>query len=350
MFLRWWFAFVCAGWALSWPLTVLGGEPETADALFDRAAEHMEAKRYNQACPAFAESYRLDPQLGALFALAECEALRGNIATAVGRYQEYLTLYAKLPADRKGRQGDRERKARAQVKVLQGDVPQLVVVLPQGAAAETVVKVDGAQIEAGALGAGLPVDPGEHVIVTQAPGGAETKTWVTLAKGEKKPLVADVRPAPAPAPVAVVPVAPVVKAPVRSVGGGPGWRPYAIWGGLGLAVVGVGVGVGLSAALPRKNAEIVAEVDYLAYHTRTIEVICPGGDAAVRCAKLNGLLDARDAYKGVSIAGFVVGGVGAVGAVMGLLWKPSVRTPDPMRTSGVVVVPSLNGVMVMGNF
>ena len=42
--------------------------------------------------PRFAESHRLDPRPGTLFALASCEEKRGRLAAAVRIYDEYLAL------------------------------------------------------------------------------------------------------------------------------------------------------------------------------------------------------------------------------------------------------------------
>lgn len=180
MHLRRSLALACAAIALLFALPAFGDEPNAAAELFDRGTQHMDGKRYAQACPLLAESYRLDPQLGALFTLADCEAKRGRIATALARYEEYLTLYAKLPPAKKARQGDRESIARVQVKALTAEVPHLVLLLPVVTAVETVVKLDGVVVAAASLGSDLPVDPGYHWITTQSPGGVATKTFVKL--------------------------------------------------------------------------------------------------------------------------------------------------------------------------
>ena len=104
----------------------LGADPDDAQKLFDRGVDAMEGKRYDQACPDIEASYKLDPRPGTLFTLAECEAQRGRLATAADRYEEYLALYATLPADKKAKQGDREATARRQKETLR----------PAGAAAD----------------------------------------------------------------------------------------------------------------------------------------------------------------------------------------------------------------------
>ena len=68
----------------AWP-ALAAGPVDAAKALFDRGVEQLEAGHFNRACPAIEKSYQLDPRPGTLFTLAECEAKRGRLATAVQR-------------------------------------------------------------------------------------------------------------------------------------------------------------------------------------------------------------------------------------------------------------------------
>lgn len=169
------------------------GDKETAKTLFDDAVTQMEAGRYERACPSLKESYRLDPHAGTLFALAECEAKRGRIASALQRYDEYLALYATLPPDKKAKQGDRERESLAQRAALSAEAPRLTLLLSPGAPRGTVVVQDGEEIDAARLGVPLIVDPGEHLVTTRAPGGPEAEVRVTLVQAEKKTLTLQVK-------------------------------------------------------------------------------------------------------------------------------------------------------------
>src|ERR1700733_10594176 len=74
---------------------------DPAQAAFERGLAQMEAGRFDLGCPAVEESYKLDPRPGTLFTLAECEAKRGHLATAVRRYDDYLSLWSALPPDKK---------------------------------------------------------------------------------------------------------------------------------------------------------------------------------------------------------------------------------------------------------
>jgi len=168
----------------------------TAEALFNRGLTDMQAGRYETGCPALAESHRLDPRLGRLFTLAECEAKRGRIATAMALYSDYLAQYARLPPAQQSKQLGREEIAAKQRGQLAPLVPQLSLSLPPGAPPGTIVKRDDAALGAATLGVPLPIDPGPHRVTTQAPGGPETEIRFTLEKGEKKQITLNVRAAP----------------------------------------------------------------------------------------------------------------------------------------------------------
>ncbi len=161
------------------------GAADPAEVLFDRGVQEMEAGRYDEACPPIEQSYGLDPRLGTLFTLAECEAKRGRIATAVTRYEAYLKEHGKLPRDKKSKQGDRGQTARRQIDLLRPQLPQLTLVLPPAAPSNTRVICDGAPIERSALGKPVPLDPGAHVITTSAPQHASSEVRLKLARGQQ---------------------------------------------------------------------------------------------------------------------------------------------------------------------
>ena len=62
-------------------------------------------------------------------------------------------------------------------------VPQLVLALPETAPKGTIVsKRDGLLLSSISLGIALPVDPGEHVIVTQVPSGPEHEQRISVPR------------------------------------------------------------------------------------------------------------------------------------------------------------------------
>jgi hypothetical protein len=186
-------ALLCAG-----PL--FAQDPAAAQALFDRGVLELEAGRFDQACPALAESHRLDPLPGTLFALAECEAKAGKLASAVGHYQDYLGLMSRMTPEQLERHAERAATARARVEALRPSVPTLTLVVPPGAPSALVVERDGVALHGPALGMALPVDPGEHVVVTRLPGGGERRVALTLVPGEARRVELELPAAAAPEP------------------------------------------------------------------------------------------------------------------------------------------------------
>ncbi|MEP7121322.1 MAG: hypothetical protein ABJE95_10450 [Byssovorax sp.] len=203
-------------------------------ALFDRGLAAMEKGRYAAGCPDLAESQRLDPRPGTLFTLASCEDRWGHTATAVAEYSEYLQVYEQLPEDRKAAQGERPKVARAQRDKLIPAVPELTLMLSPGAPAGVVVKRDGRVVTAAALGAAWQVDPGEHTVSTEVPGGGIWRQQILVGKGEKKKVALEVRDG---GPVARQPLNADNPAPSPILDAGPSTRRVATYvvGGAGLA-------------------------------------------------------------------------------------------------------------------
>jgi hypothetical protein len=217
-------------------------DKETAKELFERGLAQMEAKKYDEACPAIEQSLKLDPFPGTLFTLADCEALRGRPGAAFARYGEYLQLYASLSRDKQAKQGTREKDARAKRAELEKLLSQATLTLPPDAPDGTVVTRDGIAVAAGELGAPMVLEPGEHVFTTQVPGGPVSEQRVTLEKGEQRTITLEVRTtssaAPTGGPVTPPPSRPNLRRMVTYVTGGVGAAGLvlgAVTGGLMLA-------------------------------------------------------------------------------------------------------------------
>lgn len=150
----------------------------------------MEAGQYQTDCKAIAESQRLDPRSGTLFTLARCERLWGHVATAVTHYRDYLWLFERMTESEQARQNElhRPEEARAQRDLLSAEVPELMRSLPPDAPIGTMVKRDDVVVSSAMLGVALPLDPGEHVVSTQAPGGPVWEQRFTIALKEKKQM------------------------------------------------------------------------------------------------------------------------------------------------------------------
>jgi hypothetical protein len=277
----------------------LAQDVAAADALFNRGIVDMEAGRFEKACPAIEESQRLDPRPGTLFTLATCEDRAGRIGTATTRYQDYLSQFRGMSAEQRARQKGRDKIAQDRIAALTPKIPQLTLILPPGAPAGTSVTRDGVALRGPSLGVPLPVDPGSHVIVTDAPGRPQSRREITIAAGESKTVTVEpgeISPTPAPSATVAPPPAVTSKEPAGSSGRGP-W----IWiaGGIGVAGMAVG-GIGGAMVFSKKG---------------TIQDNCHAG----ACNREG--LDAADSARTagtISNVGFAVGALG-IGTFLVLL-------------------------------
>jgi len=152
------------------PAAAQGGgdtDRQIAQQLFDDGRALLEAHRYPEACPKFAESQRLDPGGGTLVNLAFCHELEGKTATAWSEFRDALGQ-----AIKDGRK-DREELARAHIADLAPKLMRVIVQVPeQLAARDPDIAFDKSRLPDAAWNTPIPVDPGEHrVTVTIA--GAE---------------------------------------------------------------------------------------------------------------------------------------------------------------------------------
>jgi hypothetical protein len=294
------------------PAAATAQDTAAAEALFNKGVAQMEAGRYADGCPALEESYRLDPKAGTLYALADCDARWNKLASAVAHYEDYLGVVSRLPADQQARHRDREATARKEIARLGPSVPQLALVLAASAPRDTVVKRDGVVLRGAALGTALPVDPGEHVVTTQVPGGPEHAVRVTLAAGDKKRVELEVKqPAspgvtPAPSGSAVSPTAHT--RPERGAASGPepgGSRRTWAWVAGGVGAAGLLAGTVTGAMVLGKKG--------------TVSENCNG---AACNAEGKSAADSGKTLGTVSTVCFGVGLAGAATAVVLLLTEP----------------------------
>ncbi len=161
----------------------------SAETMFQKGVSDMEANRLDAACPEIAESLRLDPRAGTLFTLAECYAKAGRTASAVARYQDYLDQYTRMTPDQQSKQSDRPQVSQRQIATLTPGMPLLTLRLPAGAPAGTEVKRDGIVLSGPSLGTPLHVDPGQHVVTAQPPGGGVASQTIVMRPAERKDVV-----------------------------------------------------------------------------------------------------------------------------------------------------------------
>jgi hypothetical protein len=174
-----------------------------ADVLFRQGRQLHDEKRYAEACPKFAESFRLDPATGSLLALASCHEGEGKLASAWAEYNE-VSVRA-----RRENQPERVTLARQRASTLEPKLAKLTILLAPGNRAPAIqVQRDSVVLGGGAIGVALPIDRGDHVILASAPGHQTFTTKITIADGATQvvtiPKLASVGAlAPAPSPVVV---------------------------------------------------------------------------------------------------------------------------------------------------
>ena len=322
-----------AWWAISWAALLvttsapaLAQDPRAnsaaAEVLFNEAQKLMDAGKTAEACPKFAESYRLDPGVGVLLYLGDCYEKTGKLASAWSQYHEAI------PAAKAQGHAAREKAATEQAASLEPRLPKLVVsVAPAARVQGLVVTRDGTAVNEPLWGSGVPVDPGPHTIEATAPGRKRWTLSVEATEGksssvEVPTLEVEERSAPptgaAPSPPA--PETPPIAhpPPAAASAGWPAQRSVALAAGaLGVAGLVVGGVFG---------TKTMGAWDEAQGHC---------SDAAPPACDAEGLTlaDGASTFGAVSTVGFAAGG-----ALLGLgvvLW---VTSPSGDRAVGIAPI------------
>src|SRR5258706_13281377 len=129
-----------------------------AQALFEEGRTLMLAHRYDEACPKFEESRRIDPASGALLNLALCHEKQGKTATAWAEYNDVVA------STRREGNVEPQQIAAQRIRDLEPRLCRLSIVssiLPVPSA--LAVAVDGVELRSATWGTAIPGDPGRHV-------------------------------------------------------------------------------------------------------------------------------------------------------------------------------------------
>ena len=163
-----------------------GRDPAAAQVLFEEGRDALQRGQLDVACMKFRESERLDPGVGTLMNLADCEEKAGRLASAWQTWREAI--------DMMGQSDERLSYARGRLSALDKRVPRLVITIAGTDGDETHVLRDDVELGSATFGSPLPVEPGTHTLRVIARGHAEKQTTVTLAEGERKSV--EVKPGP----------------------------------------------------------------------------------------------------------------------------------------------------------
>ena len=275
------------------------GSRALAVQLFDEAEALFQKDQVAQACPKYAESYRLDPQLGVLVYLAECYEKNGQLASAWGSFREADEI-ARKRGDARG------EHARERARALEPRLSYLTIEVPEG------VRVPGLEVLRGGVpvapvlwSARAAVDAGTQQVEARASGYKPWRGSVVVSKegGSATLQVPKLTPLPAGAGAGLGPAdAPAARGTSRRI------AAIAV-GGLGLAGVGVGGFFGLSAQSSLSEAkDLCNEHDYCT----------PRGDSL------------RSSARSKALVATVATGVGAAGLVTAaVLWFTAPKADAP---------------------
>lgn len=349
---------------LSWGGIANAQSARTALAiqLFDDAQKLMASDHAVEACPKYAESQNLDPQLGTLLHLADCYERVGKTASAWSRFKDAAELAAM-------RRDPRERAARAEIAKLESKLSKLVIVVGASAPAELVIRQDGTPVPRAAWSSPLPVDPGTHEIRAEAPGFVAWRSTVEIHTSastvrvvvpELVPTAAESAPrdaapsAPSSAVSASLVASPrdptshsaapaLSRAPRSGSESSSGTTRTAlefVSGGIGLAGVATGIVFAVRRSSKLSDREAVCGRDFVC------KVDDPGAPARIEQLTR----EARSAST-LSTVGFAVGSVGILGAVTLLVTAPPTgeRNSHAIRLGGLIGTDA-TGVAVGGTW
>jgi hypothetical protein len=216
-----------------------------AESLFREGKRLSGEHKFAEACPKFAESYKLDPGLGTLLNLAICHESEGKPATAWAEFSE-----ASSRAKREG-DNDRAQLADEHVRALEPKLAHVTIALAPGAAVSgLVIKFDTRELASAALGLPIAVDPGKHVLEASAPGkeassqafdAPSTPTSVTVTV----PVLKDSASAPA---AVAVPHMPATAAEGTATKATPPPNPTSSGSNTGAIVSGIATGAFVAGA------------------------------------------------------------------------------------------------------
>jgi hypothetical protein len=211
-----------------------GEQKAAAEALFEEGRALVEHGSYQEACPKFAESQRLEPGIGTMLWLADCLENDGQTASAWAAFKE-------AASSAEVRRDPREQVARARSEAIRPKLSHLAITVPATSVVEDLeVLRDGVLLGHAAWSVPVPVDPGPHTVIARAPGH---RTWTVslVVHADASNLEITV---PALEPVAVSPPLDIAAEPAASRPAS-GREPIP-WQAVGLITAGVGlVGIGV---------------------------------------------------------------------------------------------------------
>ncbi len=156
-------------------LLAAGGDDKSkeAEALFQRARAFLKADQVAEACPLLEKSHALDPALGTLLNLADCEERTNHLVAAYMHFND-----AAAWADRT-HESQRVTIAQQRASALKPRLSWLALSTKWPVRGLTV-KVNAFSVELGATAQSVPVDPGEALVTASARTFRKVSTRITV--------------------------------------------------------------------------------------------------------------------------------------------------------------------------
>ncbi len=300
------------------------GQSAGAEALFRDGRALIKAGNVAAGCEKLAASEKLESSVGTLLNLGDCRERLGQTSTAWAAFRK-----AEAMAKRAGDDSKRQAEARRRAEKLEPMLSNLVIQIGPGGKTTSgiVIRRDGEPLDIAVINTPVPVDPGTHTIVAEAPGYRPFKTEVSINKGGKRYVVIPTLEAlptpvaPTPGPIAVTSAPPAPSAVIDREPRAPTESTvvYDTWSGTRKAAVVVGV---IGAAAIGGGVYFGARSDD---QESRANAICPGS----LCGDADGLRLNDDAQSSARTANILFIGGGAAVATAVVMWvvgKPAERT------------------------
>ena len=193
-------------------------------ALYEQGTAAMKDKQLDVACAKFKASYQVSGIPGALLSWADCEELRGHVATAFKLWNEGSALVI--------RDNERHTFVQQRIDAVSPRVPHVRIVVGSPDVKDVHATLDGAAVDARQP---IAADPGEHALGLSADGFVDETASVTVDFGDTKDVHVFDHPRRAPdAPPKPPTASPSGPAPAR----GNGALRTAGWVTLGVGLLG----------------------------------------------------------------------------------------------------------------
>jgi hypothetical protein len=308
--------------------------------LFDAAEALSKAGRLAEACPKYGESYRLDPQLGALLHYADCLERNGQLASAYAAFRDAAEVAAQ-------KNDERKTLADGRAQALEPRLSKLSIELaPNAKVPGLEISKDGTLLSDASLGMPIAVDRGVHRVEARAAGYQPWQVTVSVQRegGTERVTVPPLELASATPPPGVVPPepAPAPEQPKPAASGG-GISPVT-WIAGGVAVVGLATGVAFNVLARSANAD--AEDRCTSDSDGDTCIVNSESDAKKRKDDL----DAAKADRTISYVAFGVSGAAAAVAIVTLLIPRSKAPAANALTLSPRVGQKGGGLFLQGSF